>query len=1094
MTFTIADIGNSGAAGISNSGVVAGTARVGTQLLGYDYQNGTLTYLSASSFSVGSISPNGQWIAGYSYLNPYGNAAYWHNGAITSVGSLSQAPSDVAGINDKGDIAGSLTLSDHNQVAFYQANGGAIVTLGSLNNAAAWNGAYSTASAINDAGQVAGTSVYGATSTQHAFLWQNGTMTDLGSLVTGGASSATGIDQAGDVVGWSSVSGGGLAAVLWSKGSITTLATVPGLQNSIADGINDDGQIVGSASTAGGQQHAVLWENGTAIDLNSLLPSNSGWVLTGAWSINDSGQVVGVGTHNGVQTSFLIDLSATAAVLPAVQAFEAGTLASPTAVQAASSDVVNNLDGLEAMAKAGKLLSVALTDTGTPVLTITQAQSAADHDALALISGSFDLAIKASDTGGAIAGLQSHPSAAIFDLPSGDYRVTSTTGGFTVTSLQTGSTAAYTLTGIGALQFSDGTEILAEPAAGKATLTDLGSLNGTNGFNPLGIDKAGDVVGTNAFNGNFANGVGGFWSNGTMASIGVLPNQTASSGNGISSDGWIAGESHVAAGTFSSANPAGPPEAVLWEPGAQPTLVALGYLQGDTRSIATAVNSQHQAVGLSYSTSSLLHGFLWQNGAMTEIGSATVSTSPLAINDVGEVVGYVGQIGGSYTAFSWLNGTMTSLAGLTASANTTASAINASGRIIGTSTLAGGQTHAVSWQNGAITDLGALGGNNSVAEGINSQGWIVGNSGGKAVIWAGGTLIDLNSLLPADSGWTLTDADAINDAGQIAGTGMHNGAAAAFELTLPTLLPLSAATAAANETAGLVYGAVTVTDTAAGVAGSLDALQALAAAGNLKTVDLSDTGFASLSVSATQLTADKAALNDINGNFTLSIAAPASGGSVNGMTGHGNILVVSGNAAQYSVTPTGNGTGFQLAGPGGTDTLGNIQAIQFGDHTAIVAATPNASAPTTGNITELYGAAFGRLPDTAGLAYYQAELAAAPGTPLTTFATDFLSSPEYTGNSAHAYAQTTVGDTQFVSDLYQNLLNRAPQAGDVPYYLSLIGKFTQNLTAGGSAYTAAELQAHATVLTDFSQSAEFLGDVSVTATHPADAQHWLILI
>jgi hypothetical protein len=50
------------------------------------------------------------------------------------------------------------------------------------------------------------------------------------------------------------------------------------------------------------------------------------------------------------------------------------------------------------------------------------------------------------------------------------------------------------------------------------------------------------------------------------------------------------------------------------------------------------------------------------------------------------------------------------------------------------------------------------------------------------------------------------------------------------------------------------------------------------------------------------------------------------------------------------------------------------------------------------------------------------------------------------------------------------------------------------ITPGSGSYSAAELQAHATVLADFSASAEFLGDVQITASHPADAQHWLILV
>jgi hypothetical protein len=51
-----------------------------------------------------------------------------------------------------------------------------------------------------------------------------------------------------------------------------------------------------------------------------------------------------------------------------------------------------------------------------------------------------------------------------------------------------------------------------------------------------------------------------------------------------------------------------------------------------------------------------------------------------------------------------------------------------------------------------------------------------------------------------------------------------------------------------------------------------------------------------------------------------------------------------------------------------------------------------------------------------------------------------------------------------------------------------------NLTPGTAAYAQADLVAHATVLAYFSESPEFLSDVQVTAAHPADAQHWLVLV
>ncbi len=47
------------------------------------------------------------------------------------------------------------------------------------------------------------------------------------------------------------------------------------------------------------------------------------------------------------------------------------------------------------------------------------------------------------------------------------------------------------------------------------------------------------------------------------------------------------------------------------------------------------------------------------------------------------------------------------------------------------------------------------------------------------------TITDLNNLLPANSGWILTEATGINDAGQVVGWGTYNGAQESWELTLP---------------------------------------------------------------------------------------------------------------------------------------------------------------------------------------------------------------------------------------------------------------------------------------------------------------------
>jgi len=78
---------------------------------------------------------------------------------------------------------------------------------------------------------------------------------------------------------------------------------------SYAYGINDSGAVVGYAFKAGNVQHAFLYTSGAMLDLNTLLPTGSGWsVLTTARAINDHGQIVGTGTYNGQTMAFLMEI------------------------------------------------------------------------------------------------------------------------------------------------------------------------------------------------------------------------------------------------------------------------------------------------------------------------------------------------------------------------------------------------------------------------------------------------------------------------------------------------------------------------------------------------------------------------------------------------------------------------------------------------------------------------------------------------------------------------------------------------------------------------------------------------------------------
>ncbi len=294
---------------------------------------------------------------------------------------------------------------------------------------------------------------------------------------------------------------------------------------------------------------------------------------------------------------------------------------------------------------------------------------------------------------------------------------------------------------------------------------------------------------------------------------------------------------------------------------------------------------------------------------------------------------------------------------------------------------------------------------------------------------------------------------------------------------------------------GSHVGSIAVVDSIADITAQIDPLGELASTGQVSGIAVTDTSFAPISVTSTQFANDHTAFEDMTGDFTVAVSVAAGTVTIEGLTGHAVTAVFSGTASQYTLTPQGDGIGLTVTGLGGTDSLRNVTALEFSDFTDIIAQTPGTNgAVTTGNIAELYGAVFGRTPDVPGLGFYQGYLAANPTTPLVQYAEFFLASPEYTGNSEHTYAESTAGDTAFITDIYENLLHRAPESGAIPYYLKVINSFTNGLVAGTDAYAAAQTLGHAYVITYASQSPEFLGDVQVTAANPSSAQHWLVLI
>jgi probable HAF family extracellular repeat protein len=107
------------------------------------------------------------------------------------------------------------------------------------------------------------------------------------------------INNAGDVVGEADLPGSQTShAFLWHKSVMTDLGTLDG--SSHATAINSRGQIVGyfrlTDRTDPPFRHPFIWEKGgPMLDLNNLIPANSGLELVAADNINERGEIVGVG-------------------------------------------------------------------------------------------------------------------------------------------------------------------------------------------------------------------------------------------------------------------------------------------------------------------------------------------------------------------------------------------------------------------------------------------------------------------------------------------------------------------------------------------------------------------------------------------------------------------------------------------------------------------------------------------------------------------------------------------------------------------------------------------------------------------------------
>jgi probable HAF family extracellular repeat protein len=292
--------------------------------------------------------------------------------------------------------------------------------------------------------------------------------------------------------------------------------------------------------------------------------------------------------------------------------------------------------------------------------------------------------------------------------------------------------------------------------AADYTVTNLGSLGGLSG----GVTSAANGISDNGL-------VTGVAYVGTTAHVflydGVMHDLGPGVGNGINHSGQVTGNTSdsggdiffydgamhdLGPGTGAGINNSGQVTGAA-APGGAFIYDGTMHLLSPSTFGATAINNSGKVVGQFGVVDAIfpsqfgMHAFLY-DGTLHDIGT------PGGANILDPFGDY------SYTAYESI-----------------AWAISSDGKVVGYDS---GVNGGFLYSGGAVSGIGAI-----YPTGVNSSGQVVGK---EALLYTSAHGIqNLNSLIDPLSGWTLQSATAINDAGQIVGSGLFHGVTQAFLLT-----------------------------------------------------------------------------------------------------------------------------------------------------------------------------------------------------------------------------------------------------------------------------------------------------------------------
>jgi probable HAF family extracellular repeat protein len=221
--------------------------------------------------------------------------------SMQDLGTLGGKKSIARGINNAGDVVGTADMANGKGYAF-------LYSRSKMRRLVELTGDGNDAYGINNKGQIAGSSKASNEPDvfEHAFVYDHGRVFDMNQLGRGRyGASAYAINDSGQVLGsLSSVEE--YDAARWQNGRCVNIGRFYD-----AAAINNHGEVVGTREgsppdTPSSSFRAVLWQGDNPVRLDRFIPDQAQWVLHGATGLNDRGQIVGDGTHNGNEHAFLL--------------------------------------------------------------------------------------------------------------------------------------------------------------------------------------------------------------------------------------------------------------------------------------------------------------------------------------------------------------------------------------------------------------------------------------------------------------------------------------------------------------------------------------------------------------------------------------------------------------------------------------------------------------------------------------------------------------------------------------------------------------------------------------------------------------------